>query len=124
MELTSHRIRKAFAVLVVFVGLLLVVNLPSADEIRTGPSSNLVRFSVDHRVTAVHRNLKEGHHAEVLGDSAARFGEIHSDGHLRTALERFRRAEALSEQYKSGGYLMKLVRDSVVRVESKLRSDQ
>lgn len=122
MELPSHLIRKAFIVLVGLVGLLLIVNLPPAEEIGTSPTSPLVSFSVDHRVTTVHKNLKKGHHAEILGDSAVGTSGRAPAEHFRLALEHFRRAGELSERYKSGGYLTKLVRDAVTRVESKLEA--
>lgn len=124
MEFTSNLVRKAFVVLVVLVGLLLMVNLPPADEVRSRPSSKLVRFSVDHRVTAVHRNLRQARHAESMGDSDARTPGGSSVEHFEEALGHLRRAGELSHEYRSGGYLPKLVRDSVVRVQRKLKESR
>lgn len=116
MELTTKLSSRAFCGLVVLVGILLLINLPSLDEPENPHPNELLTFAVDDRVTLLNRHLKNSRHAEVRGDSHDRPEDFY-----RTAMEHVRRAGHFSEKYSPGGYLDQVIVKTVRRLESKLR---
>ncbi len=116
MELATKLSRRAFAGLVVLVGIILLPNLPSLEEAQNPRTDKLLNFAVDDRITLLNHHLKISRYAEVSGDSAR-----HSKEYYRTAMDHVRRAGYFSEKYSSGGYVDQVIVKSVRRLERKLR---
>jgi hypothetical protein len=121
VELTTKLSRRAFYGLVVLVGILLFANFPSLDEVEKSHSNDLITFSVDDRVTALNRHLKNSRRAEARGDSAAQDGSSDTKEYYRTAMENVRRAGYFSKKYSSGGYVDQVLVKTIRRLEGKLR---